>query len=77
MTDTDMLITEEEIRAAHPTNQIALLRAAGKLTLADEERLVRLYHDTMSRGDARTRKIMAEAAAEQIEHYERAKAKAG
>lgn len=69
-------MTEEEIRLAHPSGQIAALRAAGKLTLADEEHLLRLYHDTIKRGGDHLRKLMAPAAAEQVEHYERAKARA-
>ena len=54
-------------------SEVNALRAAGKLTLADEEHLVRLDHEIMRRACPATRRILAPVVAEQIAAYEAAK----
>ena len=51
-------------------------RAAGNMTLAAEEHLVRLDHDLLKDACPATRRIIAPIAAEQVRHYEAAKARA-
>jgi hypothetical protein len=55
---------------------IAAMRSAGKLTLADEAHLVRSDLALLSDACLATRRIIAPVAAEQVAHYEAAKARA-
>lgn len=59
---------------AVPT-QIDALRAAGKLTVADEARFCELDAAMMKRGNAGVRRIMGPVIEAQVRHYEAAKAR--
>ena len=55
------------------TDPIATLRAAGKLTVEDEARLVWLDAVMVENGNDAVRRIMGPVVAEQVQHYEAAK----
>ncbi len=53
------------------------LRAAGRLTVEDEARLLRLHHYVLSRAKpGRAYELASAATLEQVAHYERATANA-
>lgn len=58
-------------------SEIERLRAAGKLTIADEEDIVRLDHEVMTRAVAKVREIVRPHVEANCAAYERAKAAAG
>ena len=51
-------------------NAIDRLRASGRMTLADEERLVRNYAHVLERGNAKVREMFVPGAVEAMKRYE-------